>query len=127
MKQFSIGSPRRFSRSGTLLTLQKLKELENNGVFYHSYQDPYISTANEWKDILISIMYTLAKIERERISERTKAGFCNEQGTKALSLTEHRSLMRLSAVSQRCSVRDVRTTTSVRRSSTVPSQAFCTT
>lgn len=64
----------RFSRSGTLFTLQKLRELENLGLFYHSYQDPYISTAGEWKDVIISVMSTLAKIERQRISERTKAG-----------------------------------------------------
>ncbi len=64
----------RFSRSGTLFTLQKLKELENLGLFYHSYQDPYISTAGQWKDVIISVMSTLAKLERERISERTKAG-----------------------------------------------------
>jgi len=64
----------RFARSGTLFTLQKLKELTGLGLFWHSYQDPYISTAGEWKDVIISIMATLAKIERERISERTKAG-----------------------------------------------------
>jgi DNA invertase Pin-like site-specific DNA recombinase len=64
----------RFSRSGTLFTLQKLKELDNLNIFWHSYQDPYISTAGEWKDVIISIMSTLAKIERERISVRTKAG-----------------------------------------------------
>lgn len=64
----------RFSRSGTLFTLQKLKELDNLNIFWHSYQDLYISTAGEWKDVIISIMSTLAKIERQRISERTKAG-----------------------------------------------------
>ena len=64
----------RFSRSGTLFTLQKLKELDNLGIFWHSYQDQYISTAGQWKDVIISIMSTLAKLERERISLRTKAG-----------------------------------------------------
>lgn len=64
----------RFSRSGTLFTLQKLKELDNLNIFWHSYQDAYISTAGEWKDVIISIMSTLAKIERQRISQRTKAG-----------------------------------------------------
>ena len=63
----------RFSRSGTLFTLQKLKELDNLGIFWHSYQDQYISTAGEWKDVIISIMATLAKVESQRISERTKA------------------------------------------------------
>lgn len=64
----------RFSRSGTLFTLQKLKELENKGIGWHSYQEPYFSTIGDFKDVVLSIMATLAKIERDRISERTKAG-----------------------------------------------------
>lgn len=64
----------RFSRSGTLYTLQKLTELENVGITWHSYQEPYFSTMGQFKDVLISFMATLAKIEREKISERTKAG-----------------------------------------------------
>jgi len=74
----------RFARSGTLFTLQKLKELDNLGIFWHSYQDQYLSTAGQWKDVIISIMATLAKIERERISERTKAGLerAREKGVK---------------------------------------------
>lgn len=64
----------RFSRSGTLFTLQKLKELENLGINWHSYQDKYFSSLGEFKDVVISIMATLAKIERQKISERTKAG-----------------------------------------------------
>jgi len=64
----------RFSRSGTLFTLQKLRELDNLGIKWHSYQEPYFSSIGEFKDVVISIMATLAKIERQRISERTKAG-----------------------------------------------------
>jgi len=64
----------RFSRSGTLFTLQKLNELEKIGISWHSYQDRYFSTLGPWKDVVISIMATLGKVERERISERTKAG-----------------------------------------------------
>ena len=64
----------RFSRSGTLYTLQKLKELDNLGIKWHSYQEPYFSTLGDFKDVVISIMSTIAKIEREKISERTKAG-----------------------------------------------------
>jgi len=64
----------RFSRSGTLYTLQKLKELENLGVGWVSYQEPYFSTLGDFKDVVLSIMATLAKIERQKISERTKAG-----------------------------------------------------
>jgi len=64
----------RFSRAGTLHTLQKLNELEKAGVKWHSYQDQYLSSVGEFKDVVISIMSTLAKIERQKISERTKAG-----------------------------------------------------
>ncbi|OGS22180.1 MAG: hypothetical protein A2252_04220 [Elusimicrobia bacterium RIFOXYA2_FULL_39_19] len=64
----------RFSRAGTLFTLQKLQELKNLGINWHSYQEPYISSLGQFSDVVISIMSTLAKIEREKISERTKAG-----------------------------------------------------
>jgi len=64
----------RFSRAGTLYTLQKLKELDNAGIKWHSYQEPYFSSIGQFKDVVLSIMATLAKMERERISERTKAG-----------------------------------------------------
>jgi len=64
----------RFSRSGTLFTLQRLKEFENLGIKWHSYQEPFFSTMGDFKDVIISIMATIAKIEREKISERTKAG-----------------------------------------------------
>lgn len=64
----------RFSRAGTLYTLQKLTELRNLGIDWVSYQEPYISSLGQFSDIIISVMSTLAKIEREKISERTKAG-----------------------------------------------------
>lgn len=64
----------RFSRSGTLFTLQKLKELENLGIDWESYQEPYFKSVGQFKDVVISIMATIAKIEREKISERTIAG-----------------------------------------------------
>jgi site-specific DNA recombinase len=64
----------RFSRSGTLYTLQKLKELENLNIEWESYSEQYFKSSGQFKDVLLSIMSTLAKIEREKISERTKAG-----------------------------------------------------
>ena len=64
----------RFSRRGTLYTLTKLKELEGLGIGWHSYREPYFSSLGQFKDVVLSIMATLAKIERQRISERTKAG-----------------------------------------------------
>lgn len=64
----------RFSRAGTLYTLQKLQELKNLGIDWVSYQESYISSLGQFSDIVISIMSTLAKLEREKISERTKSG-----------------------------------------------------
>ena len=64
----------RFSRAGTLFTLQKLKELENLGIDWESYQEPYFKSVGQFKDVVLSIIATIAKIEREKISERTKAG-----------------------------------------------------
>jgi len=64
----------RFSRAGTLYTLQKLKELENLEIDWESYQEPYFRSAGQFKDVVISIMSSIAKMEREKISERTKAG-----------------------------------------------------
>ena len=64
----------RFSRSGTLFTLQKLQELENLGIGYISYQEPYLNTTGELKDVVISLLATLAKIQGKHISDNTKAG-----------------------------------------------------
>ena len=64
----------RFSRSGTLYTLQKLQELENLGIGYISYQDPYLNTIGEFKEVWISIRATFAKMQRKQISDNTKAG-----------------------------------------------------
>lgn len=74
----------RFSRAGTLHTLQKLKELDNLNITWHSYSEPYFSSAGQFKDVVISIMATLAKMERDKISERTKAGLrrAKAQGKK---------------------------------------------
>lgn len=64
----------RFSRQGTLYTLQMLKRLDNLGIQWDSYQEPYFRSVGEFKEVVISIMATLAKVERDKISERTKAG-----------------------------------------------------
>ena len=64
----------RFSRAGTLYTLQKLKELENLGIDWESYQEQYFKSMGQFKDVVLSIFSTIAKMERQKISERTKAG-----------------------------------------------------
>ena len=64
----------RFSREGSRQTLQYLTLLDSCGVKWHSYTEPYISSLGIFADAIISLMACLAKQERIRISERTKAG-----------------------------------------------------
>ena len=64
----------RFSREGSRKTLEYLTRLDHYGVKWHSYTEQYISSLGVFADAIISILSTLAKQERIRISERTKAG-----------------------------------------------------
>jgi DNA invertase Pin-like site-specific DNA recombinase len=64
----------RLSREGVWETLQHLRRLESYGVGFRSYTEPYFDSCGVFKDAVIAIMATLAKQERIRRSERTKAG-----------------------------------------------------
>jgi DNA invertase Pin-like site-specific DNA recombinase len=64
----------RLTREGTLETLQHLKRLEKAGCGYKSMQETELDTDNPYKDVFISLRATQAKLEKQRISERTKAG-----------------------------------------------------
>ncbi len=64
----------RFSREGSRKTIGYLTQLESMGVGFHSYMEPYLSTLGIFSDSIIALLSALAKQERIRISERTKAG-----------------------------------------------------
>jgi DNA invertase Pin-like site-specific DNA recombinase len=65
----------RFSRNGLTSTLVDLQRLNSHGVGFHSYSEPHLSTDNELvRDVLLAVLASLAKLERQKISERTKAG-----------------------------------------------------
>ncbi|MFL6451708.1 MAG: recombinase family protein [Bryobacteraceae bacterium] len=64
----------RFTREGVLETLNHLQRLSASGIGWRSYQETYLDSCGAFKDVVISLMATLAKQERLRISERTKAG-----------------------------------------------------
>ncbi len=75
----------RFTREGTERVWFYLGHLREYGVSFVSYQEQFLSTDNELvRDILYSILGALAKQERLRISERTKAGLeqTRRNGTK---------------------------------------------
>lgn len=65
----------RFSREGTYETISHLRQLQDFGVEFHSYTEPFLCTDNEFaRDLLLSVLSALAKQERVRQSERVKAG-----------------------------------------------------
>jgi len=109
----------RLSREGVLETLQYLNRLESCGVGFRSYTEQFFDSCGVFKDAIISIMATLAKQERIKRSERTKAGLARVKASgkvlgrpKALTVDSHavarlkasghsqRSIARLLGVSQ---------------------------
>ena len=64
----------RFSREGTLSTLKYLERLTASGCNWRSYQESYLGSCGPFRDVVVSLMATIAKQERIRISERTIAG-----------------------------------------------------
>ena len=65
----------RFSREGMAQTIAYLQRLVSYGVAFHSYTEPHLATDNELvRNILLALLSSLAKLEAQKISERTKAG-----------------------------------------------------
>jgi DNA invertase Pin-like site-specific DNA recombinase len=64
----------RLSREGVLETLQHLNRLTSYGVGFRSFTEQFFDSCGIFKDAVIAIMATLAKQERVKRSERTKAG-----------------------------------------------------
>jgi DNA invertase Pin-like site-specific DNA recombinase len=65
----------RFSREGMATTVGYLQRLAVHGVGFHSFTEEHLSTDNELvRNVLLAVLASLAKLEREKISQRTKAG-----------------------------------------------------
>lgn len=64
----------RLSREGVYKTLEHLNRLETYGIGFRSFTEPYFDSCGVFKDAVIAIMATLAKQERIKRAERTKAG-----------------------------------------------------
>ncbi len=65
----------RWSREGMVQTIVHLQRLTSYGVSFHSYTEPHLATDNELvRNILLALLSSLAKVEAQKISERTKAG-----------------------------------------------------
>lgn len=64
----------RLSREGVSQTLDYLNRLGAWGVDFRSFTEPYLDSLGVFKDAVLAILACIAKQERIRISERTKAG-----------------------------------------------------
>ena len=65
----------RFSREGMAATIAHLQRLNSHGIAFRSFTEEHLSTENELvRNILLAVLASLAKLEREKISQRTKAG-----------------------------------------------------
>ncbi|MBZ5678229.1 MAG: recombinase family protein [Acidobacteriia bacterium] len=64
----------RLTREGTLATLKYFEHFEKYGIRWISLKEPWINSAGPLRDVVISLVASLAKQEQVRISERVKAG-----------------------------------------------------
>src|SRR5215510_11899881 len=64
----------RFSREGTLKTLEYLQRLDNYGVAWKSFTEQYLDSTGMFIEAVIAILSTIAKQEHARLSERVVAG-----------------------------------------------------
>ena len=64
----------RLSREGVLETLQHLNRLSSCGVGWRSYTEQFFDSCGPFREAVIAMMATLAKQERIKRSERTRAG-----------------------------------------------------
>ena len=56
-------------------TIIHLQRLSSYGVAFHSYTEAHLATDNELvRNVLLALLSSLAKLEAQKISERTKAG-----------------------------------------------------
>jgi len=75
----------RLSREGVLETLNYLQRLDSWGIGWKSFTEQYLDSTGMFRDAVIAILAAVAKQERVRISERTKAGLARakEKGTRS--------------------------------------------
>ena len=64
----------RLTREGALRALEIIQYLGKLNVTFISLQEPHFDTCGPFKDAIIAIAATLAKLEREKIVERVNAG-----------------------------------------------------
>jgi Resolvase, N terminal domain len=61
------------NRTGALIVLNLFEQLQSYGVQYRSLMEPYLDSAGPFADVFISLLASIAKLERQKISERILA------------------------------------------------------
>ena len=64
----------RLSREGVLETLTHLQRLTGYGVAWRSFTEQFLDSTGIFRDAVIGILAVIAKQERVRLAERTRAG-----------------------------------------------------
>ena len=64
----------RFTREGVLETFEYIRDLTRHGIQFESYTEAHFRTTGPAGELMLAIAAWIAKQERLRISERTKAG-----------------------------------------------------
>jgi len=64
----------RLSREGVLETLQHLQRLTSYGICWRSFTEQYLDSTGIFREAVIGILAAIAKQERVRLAERTRAG-----------------------------------------------------
>jgi DNA invertase Pin-like site-specific DNA recombinase len=70
----------RLSREGVLPTLNYLQQLTEYGVGYRSFTEQYLDSLGPFRDAVLAVLACIARQERIRLSERTKAGLLKAKG-----------------------------------------------
>ena len=95
----------RLTREGTLATLQYLRALESYGVRWRSLTEAWIDSAGPFRDVIISLLASLAEQERVRLRERVCAGL---ERARATGTRSGKAIGRPRTIFRRDQVRNLR-------------------
>src|SRR5256885_5016264 len=93
-----VWSVDRFSRGGAGSCFAALGQIDAAGVDFISVKESYLDTSGPFRDVLLAFAATVARMERDRLIERTKAGLARAraQGRFGGQAPEHPPLVQAS-------------------------------
>src|SRR6266478_4696660 len=107
-----VWSVDRFSRGGAGSCFAALGQIDAAGVDFVSVQEGYLDTSGPFRDVLLAFAATVARMERDRLIERTRAGLARAraQGRVGGRPRKHLPLVEaaLKMLNQGASYEDVR-------------------